>query len=423
MGVLDKLPLREKIKLEVPQDVIPVEGIAEVNDYLTKELYRKYDNLRNYADYDRFLNRDFARDWTVTKGIYSGTFPKRVASFLYRERQIKLTPEQQSEVGNIAKRHCTKSSIFIFDITDKFDWDAGDFGDAGSCYWSDRRGARRVLSHYNARAIRFYRPDKPEKGMARAWLAPLIPEAYFYDKSMSRLVFKKEDLEDMFVVFNGYGHETQRAARLLATHLGLSYSATGLSNYGGTGGTLWINHYSTPSGGHESSAAFLIGAVDHIGKVGAIDLRYNVDIANTVACDGTCGRRINTREVTEVGGHSYCRTCYEAMYFTCHRCHAGGLRTAAKQVVVGTQRGIHHETWCQRCADANAFACVNCQGSFSTAIKVTPEDNDDPWCRDCFVAHHQRCTECELWRENGQITPGVVCTHCREERHERLHAT
>lgn len=415
MGALDTLPLREKMTLEIPQDVIPVEGIAEVNNYLYKELIEAYPKLREYAEYDRFLNRDFARDWVVNKGTYTGTFPKRVASFLYKQRSIRLTAEQQSEVGNIAKRHCTKSSTFVFDITDTFDWEAGDFGDAGSCYWSDRRQARKLLRHYGARAIRFYRPDKPTMGIARAWLAPIVMNSKLYSEKMVMLALDEAQRQNLFVVFNGYGHETQRAARILATHLGLSYCQVGLSNEGNTGGTLWINHYSGVNRSGVSSSAFLIGPTAELAPIEAVDLMYDVNQVDRSLCDGTCGQRYRSHDLIEAGGRSFCRPCYDVIYFNCNRCHDGGLRTEAKQVVVGTVRGIKHETWCQRCAQANAFACTHCHETFSVNIKITPEENEDPWCRECFVTNHQICTKCELWRENGQITAGTVCKTCKKE--------
>lgn len=423
MGVLDTLPLEVKITLEVPQDLIPLEGITEVNDYLHKQLYHEYSSLHNYADYNRYLNRDFDRSWTVLKGTYSGTFPKRVASFMYRERNIRLTAEQQSEVGNIAKRHCTKNSVFIFDITDKFNWKAGDFGDDNSCYWGDRKNARRLLVHYNARAIRFYRPENPRLGIARAWLAPLIPEALVFDKNNAATKMSNELKEQGFVAFNGYGHETQRAARILATHLGLSYSAIGLANYGGTNGVLWINHYSGNQEGSKSGSAFLIGPVEVTELVKSVDLRFNVDVVDMADCNGTCGRRYRSGDLIQADDQYFCRTCYDAVFFTCAHCHDGGRKDRAATVVVGTLKGIRNEFWCQRCTRSNAFVCTGCSESFSTGIKITPEDNDTPWCQPCFVSRHQKCKQCEsrgevFWRENGKVEAGTVCVHCKEAAHE-----
>lgn len=409
MGVFDDLPLNKKISIEVPQDLIPIEGIEEVNRYLYDELMPLYSRLREYADYDRFLNRDFPRDWVLTKG---GTFPKRVSHFMYSQRKIKLTAEQMTQIGNIAKRHTTNNSEFVFDITDAFDWRAGDFGDANSCYWNSSRFARKLLKFYKARAIRFYNPQNPEKGMARAWLAPLS-EAILQDSNGTQIKLSKEQRENAIVVFNGYGHETQRCARVLSTHLKLNYRQVALSNFGQTNGTLWINHYTTNEGGRVASASFLLGGVDLIEPVRNIDLRFDQNLVDAEDCAGTCGRRFRPREMHHIHNHYYCSSCYTALFFTCNHCQDSGLRSESRLVVIGTLRGLKNETWCQNCLSREAFICTNCHEAHSLNIKIEPEESTDPWCRSCFVSNYKRCETCEIWKPVSEINKAGICKTCR----------
>lgn len=119
--------------------------------------------VRSYlrSEFDVYLPSTFSKDWTVEKGDYTGTFPTRVKVWLKKAHGKKMTKEQISEVGNIARRNTIRGKEYQFDFTDKFDWSPGDFGEKEtSCYWGDHNYARTMLREHESLAIRFYGPRK-----------------------------------------------------------------------------------------------------------------------------------------------------------------------------------------------------------------------------------------------------------------------
>lgn len=131
----------------------------------------------------------------------NGKLPKRIERVFYSERKLKLTSEQKEAIGNFARSAMAKREVYYFDFTTKYDWRSGDFGDSGSCFWTDRSLAREILESNTTYAIRFYHDDQGKEGFARAWI-----------------VF---DEDNNPIVFNGYGLEAKEIATILATFLGL----------------------------------------------------------------------------------------------------------------------------------------------------------------------------------------------------------
>lgn len=206
---------RKLFEIKTPDGQITDDGKSEIQHFLYyKEMLPK-------------LPSDFDWIWTTNRG----TFPKRVQSFYYKEHKLKLTTDQISELGNMARRHSSNGETYILDFTNRFDWSSGDFGDGGSCFWGDRSGAREMLESNGAYAVRGFKRKYPieseildygnVRGYARAWLAPVGT--------------------NLFVLFNGYGENALTFARLLALKWNCSYKRIELYNNGDSDGTLYIN--------------------------------------------------------------------------------------------------------------------------------------------------------------------------------------
>ena len=135
-------------------------------------------------------------EWIKSSGYYRGKLPKRLFRVLKSFNNIALTSEQISEIGNIARAHMLPFQLYIIDFDDRLNWNAGDFGDSGSCFWTCRAPARDVLRDNGVLAIRLYKDDK---GYARAWV-------YKINK-------------DTWILFNAYGVDTHVMANIFARFL------------------------------------------------------------------------------------------------------------------------------------------------------------------------------------------------------------
>ena len=180
------MELDKKVVITQPSKEVSDAGIKEIHRYLNKEL-----------DIMCYFPCEWGWDWVNTKGMYRGKLPNRVAARIKSYYGLKLTSEQRSMLGNIARKHLCTKDHYTIDFTNEFDWRPGDFGDHGSCFWGDNYPARKVMEENDVLAIRFYNEDG--KGFGRAWLYELSTDAW--------------------VLFNAYGPECPEAASVFAMQM------------------------------------------------------------------------------------------------------------------------------------------------------------------------------------------------------------
>ena len=194
-----------------------------------------------------------------------------------------MTPDQLTTIGNLGSQHCPKTETYEFDIVARIDWEAGDFGDDGSCYWLCRAIAKDMITDNGGGAVRFFNPGTQD-GIARAWVVP------------------RED--GCILVFNGYGLDTLPIVRILATHFNHAYyRQVSLCNNGTHDNALWIN----------GGKGFLIGPQDVVTTVDAIDLGWEEPDACT--CE-TCGDGIDSdSHYHDPNGNDCCEHCYSVRVF------------------------------------------------------------------------------------------------------------
>jgi len=173
--------------MELDEKVIVTQSSKDVSDSGVKEIHRY---LNTELGLLCWFPCDWSWDWVYTDGKYRGKLPNRVAAWIKSYYGLKLTSEQRSMLGNIARKHLCTKDCYTVDFTDEFDWEAGDFGDLGSCFWDANAAAREVMEENGVLAIRFY--DEDGKGFGRAWLYELSTNAW--------------------VLFNAYGPECAEAA-------------------------------------------------------------------------------------------------------------------------------------------------------------------------------------------------------------------
>lgn len=274
--------------------------------------------------------------WKVEgKADYTGTFPKRLTKYFWKEHALKCPDSFTKELGNLARQHSSDSFSYSFEFVNRFNWDAGDYADENSCYWTDRASARTTLEENDALAIRFY---ADEKGIGRAWIAQLP--------------------ESRYIVFNGYGLETIKIAQIFSSWLKLSYRKIALSNHGDTGGTLYINN-----------GGYVIGTLEQTAAMDSHDLGY--DCYDCYTCD-YCGNDMNEDEsYSTPNGESYCQSCFYDHYDYCAICDRTSHRDDMTYI---DDRDI-----CDSCFNSHYFECKTCHQYRPNRLAV----DDENYCMLC----------------------------------------
>lgn len=358
------LHLNQMYTYNAPKGMISERGVSEIQGYM---------GIQHLQDGDwKALNPNNARrllpalpagwDWTwvVTgRGEYVGTFPKRVGKWLYKENSLKAPATFLQELGNIARRHTEDNITYTYEFVNRFDWQAGDFGDRGSCYWGGHSGAREVMENEGGLAIRFYNDGK---GFGRAWIAPID--------------------ENLYIVFNGYGfthYPTLTIARVLAAHVGGSYKKIGLLNHGSSAGLLYIN----------SDNGFIVGSPDAIAEYSEYDLQWGEGIT----CEN-CGDELYEDDMYHgVDGERYCEHCFYQEYTYCGRCGETTHNDDAHYIE------YRSEDVCEYCYDRYYVRCEGCENSFLDGDCT--DVNGVSYCNeDCLAEHTYECEHCESRLDN-----------------------
>lgn len=340
------IELYTRYTLTLPAGSISDTGIRLINDFIQFQSLKGDDwkALNPDCPHNRLpaLPDTWEWTWVVQRGEYAGTFPKRVANFYFKTYKIRVTQDFLQQLGNIARAHSAENVTYTFEFVDSFDWNAGDFGDHGSCYWGGNSGAREMLKANSALAIRFYNAD--DKGIARAWL------------------FEAED--NLYIVWNGYGfpgYATLKIARIVATFLNLSYKKISLSNHTRTGGTLYIN----------SGIGYAVGTSEAIDSLDSYDFEW-ADI-NEYECYN-CGDGLTEDETyTGADGETYCLDCFYNRFDTCYEC--GETHWHEDLIYIGDY------DYCEECAERLFICCDNC-GEYVLPEQITNTPEGD-LCENC----------------------------------------
>lgn len=340
------IKLNTRFKIVAPQGTITGTGIRLINGYISQQnlasdVWREKnaDNTRRRLPY---LPESWAWVWTVNgRGEYVGTFTKRVAKFYYKEHGIKCPASFIAELGNIARAHTEDNLSYDIEFVNEFNWNAGDFGDNGSCFWGSNARAREVMANENSLAVRFYDGNGNGNGIARAWVAPIG--------------------DGLYIVFNGYGFTTSPTmtiARVVALHLNTAYKKIDLLNHGHDSGLIYIN----------SGNGFIIGDTDKIDRYREYDLQWGVENV----CYN-CGDEIHGDGHHDPDGDLYCDDCFYDTFDYCERCNEVHYREDMYYP--------HDEILCEDCFDHHYTICDDC-GDYVLHTDATAVD-DGVYCENC----------------------------------------
>lgn len=332
--------------LTSPAGTITHEGINQVLQFIQQQrLYNddwKAQNPDANLSYLPALPETWDWVWVKTgRAEYVGTLPKRVSKFYYKQHGIRCPSNFLQLLGNIARQHTDDNHHYVFEFVNQFDWNAGEFGDHGSCYWGGRGAALEILAENGAYAIRFYGDDN--QGIGRAWVVEVD--------------------SNLCIVFNGYGfagHSTLVIARVMALHFGWTYKKIVVTNYGFTSGTVWIN----------GGIGYAVGTPDEVDKIHEYDLEFGE--ANF--CHN-CGDAITEDEAYHgTDDEQYCESCYYSLFDDCSFCGA----THWQDDLYHTNDGYV----CDWCLGQHYARCERCDEYYRSNAGVAKEDS---WyCESCY---------------------------------------
>jgi hypothetical protein len=305
------------------------------------------------------LPEDWQWLWKIQRGEYAGTMPKRVSQYYYKVHNLKSPDKFLEDIGNLARPHSHEAVTYRFDFVDRIDWESGDFGDDGSCWWWDSSRAREMLEDNGGLAVRFF--DDRDDGYGRAWIV--------------------ED-DKMHIVFNGYGfpgNATLTIARILAAWMGVEYKKIGLQNEGTASGALWI----------DSGIGYVLGKTEDIARTRHLDLGWE-ELYGT-RCEN-CGTGLMDDQVLYGADDLiYCEHCYYERFDSCSYCG----ETYWKEDITA----VDYDYVCQGCLERHYTICDGCGDFIRNADVHYDEETDTSYCETC---HNQADTPPEA---NPDATP------------------
>lgn len=358
------IPLYQKFPFEDASGYVSEVGINQIKNTLVYHI----------GDKGYWIPEDFEWSWKTKRG----TLPKRLSAHFWKEHGIKLTQEAMEQIGNLGRTHASEGRKYYYDITDQFDWNMGDFGDSGSCFWGSREDARYMLSDNGGLAFRLWDFEDENYGLARCWLVP-VDEKYA-------------------IIFNGYsrqGRQTVHLARILATITGYTYRKIDyLCNYGSDCGMLYIN----------GGVGYAIGPQAVVENLDRYDFRW--DEPNYPECDH-CDRSIRDEDdVVEHNGYTYCQECFDHLFAECYCC--------GDYVHRDDTHYYDGEYYCDDCFEERFFVCDHCD-----EVHLLEERNDvDGYgdiCNDC-IEHYFHCPTCDTWRRAVTRVNDEECVYCSRQR-------
>lgn len=280
----------------------------------------------------------FSWFWNVQRGDYRGTFPKRVSKWYKLNHGLNCPDTFLEKIGNIARQHSLDAYTYTFDFVNDFEWESGDFGDSGSCYWNDHSEARELLENNGCLAIRFFEDNH---GFARAWFFPA---------------------GDFYVIFNGYGMTTLEIAKIFATWQLLDYKKIHLYNNRESAGLIYING---------SGSGYVVGEQAKIVNIS----KYDFEIYTPHSCE-RCGRDMGENGYTTPNDEEWCSDCFYDLYDYCYHCDSACHRDNLTYIE-SVERDV-----CDYCLNRYYSYCDYCD-SYYPDNEVEGDENGVNKCRGC----------------------------------------
>ena len=375
------------IEVSTLTNTIPYSVIYECNCIINQD-----ENVKAiyHANQKRRLHIQEVLETSYT--INGTRYLKALARTLKSVYQLTLTHETIGRIGSIIGKSKVNQRV-LFDITDKFNWYAGDFGDEDSCFWGGRALAKQMLMDNGGMALRLYELEEDHDGYARCWIAP---SDYGY------------------VMFNSYGVELDVMRIVISKALKTdTIKINNLINNGSSTELLWIN----------SGMGYLINPPER--TPGGIDL----EIPEPMKCY-YCGDYYDEDELMycEDTEHYYCNCCWNQTHDTCNNCN--------EEHHIDEMTYIDGNYYCNQCRRELFKQCSLCnrfypkeemheeEYIFYSILQNEPHQATRIYCEQCYAP--RKCVICgelkNLGRTINRLENGGEwhCKTCYEiEEHQR----
>lgn len=322
-----------------------------------------------------------------------GKMTTRIQKYVKDNYGVKLPQKVISGIGNYLADEAPTGST-EYDITSRFNWRAGDFGDHGSCFFGSRTNVLRMLEEEGGLALRFWKGDR---GIGRAWML---------------------NSSEGPVVFNAYGPSlVQTQARLKLIAPDVPSCMVNLTTNGEWDGEFYIN----------CGIGLLMG-VDCRDFEMSVDFgldgeEYNDDVVDCRECGYSYDEYDMYWVIDQYGDNvQVCHGCYRNYYRECfvtgEMCHIdiieerevatymSRLRMARADngtAIRYVRTDINHET-CEKC------------GVIMAGNEAAVSSGGDPvrLCHHCAIELNRQCTQCQRYVVEGDDTCCCGCTEMRE---------
>lgn len=375
--------------------------------------------------------------WIVTgKGVYVGSWTKRLQKYVAKEYNVKLSPESLAELGEKLSRISVslKGSEFLLELTNHSNWTPGTFGESKtSCWWGSYTPARNGLTGTGGGGVLLYSPTEVPR--ARCWYYPI-------------------DFGDNAVIFNVYDTQGKLTLLSFARLLSMAYGVTYKRTYNVSIPNAYINGNDTFVVGlkppdRRVSLLFAIPDSDITTKgftmlgtrpilsVGVMD-----DTRGFGAICRSCGIRIADNQVpvglrTRTRGVMYfhrahfpdmhCHNCGDTVDRTnsgnvyhegrvhCHRCVVDICTACGRPFFEDDQiETVNGESICSTCYD-DYSSCDRCGDMHHNDDLTYCESTGDDLCENCLTQHMFFCDRCENWErieDEVEVEGDHACSDC-----------
>jgi len=337
--------LYTRYTLTTAQGNISEAGIRDIEIFLRSQKLQESEewkalNPENTKEWLPYLPNNWQWVWIVERGEYAGTMPKRIAKYYFKEHGLKFPQSQLAALGQLARSHSSETKTYTFELANQIDWQDGDFGDGGSCWWGSYSGSRVMWDANNGLSIRFY--DESGDGYARAWVMEIDTELY--------------------TVMNGYGLSTLQITRIFAQFTGLTYKQIHLHNSASS--SLWIN----------GSMGYIVGKFEVINEIESHD--FDMEGEDAYTCH-SCGRLIDENDrFVGADDNDYCEGCYYEIFDSCEHCGSTHYREDLTYV-----ESAEYDV-CEWCLEHNYDLCDKCE-EYHRNHQLT-HVGEKQYCADCL---------------------------------------
>ena len=404
--------------------------LTEIYSYAPSSL--KFDMDRSpynfvYARLSNILRDEVGRD-VINK---SGKYNVRLKKILKQKYKVKsLTENDYCKLSTLFGDWLETSKLH-FCFADKFDWQDGEFGDGGSCFWGDRASGRDTLEYYHALAIKFYKTDKDRdtRGVGRAWIARIR---------------ERDNVDGAVVMFNRYGVPRSIEDIVLALKCvdkDFVFKHVYLTNEGTSHGDLYIN-------GDAVAVSYEELYMERVELGYSIRKGVYTEQCNGFTCT-YCGDRVDEDHTCFIGDEALCETCADKHTIFCEECNETRWRDGSVELVGCNGRVCsdcldrYDYTQCAVCCDYERLdamrvstnrdqLCSNCAKKLYTCdiCNLLIDDNNDTehrvesedgrqvytLCDSCVDECTFTCEKCDkTFYDDRGINKEDICQECREE--------